>query len=93
MALHLLHSQAMLRPAVILTAGNTPSPGTGGVDASRLALYAGLFTGCERGYHRLQRYDVSLMVIWTVLRNFTGMPFSVAGLKRHCLVAASTIAS
>jgi hypothetical protein len=30
MALHLLQTQAMLRPAVILTAGNTPSPGTGG---------------------------------------------------------------
>jgi hypothetical protein len=24
-------------------------------------------------------YDVSLIVIWTVLRNFTGTPFCVAG--------------
>jgi hypothetical protein len=62
------------------------------IDASRLAMYGNWLPNRNRGDARFPQ-DVGLRVIWTVLRNFTGTPFIVAGLYRHVLVAASTTRS
>src|SRR3954452_21345192 len=47
----LLLTGVMLRPAVVPRAGNTPTPRTGGIDASRLATYGRLLQAVSIRLH------------------------------------------